>query len=63
MEVPEHPEEVEEMLDGIYADIDGGELVAARKKTDELERVVGQNYPELTGIRISIDLEALEKWE
>jgi predicted ATP-binding protein involved in virulence len=63
MEVPEHPEEIEEMLDGIYADIDAGELETAKAKVDELESVVGRNYPEITGIRVSIDLESLDGWE
>jgi predicted ATP-binding protein involved in virulence len=54
------PEAIERKFEEIYGLIDNGELIHANKKTEELERLVGISDPEISGIRVTLDLEALE---
>ena len=54
------PEEIESMFSYIYRQIDAGELELAAQKTEVLEQILGETDPELTGIKVTLDLESLE---
>jgi predicted ATP-binding protein involved in virulence len=60
MDVRTRPIEIEERFSFIHNLIADGKLEEATKETDKLEQVIGNDDPEITGIRITIDLESLE---
>ena len=54
------PEAIEERFSIIYDHLDAGEFSNADQKVSELEEIVGENDPELNGIKIAIDFETME---
>ncbi|MCL2124493.1 MAG: AAA family ATPase [Oscillospiraceae bacterium] len=60
MGVRTRPEEIDRKLSDIYELINLKELKLAAEKADDLEIVLGDSDPELTSIRVTLDIESLE---
>ena len=54
------PEAIENHFAEIYKHIDEGELTLANQQTQELEQIIGTNDPEISGIKVSLDIASLE---
>ena len=54
------PKEIQLMFDAAYKLIDKGNIVEATQKVEELERILGNSDPEITGLNVTLELEKLE---
>jgi len=59
MDAKVRPEAVEQRFQSIYDHISAGNISSATHELSELEQIVGENDAELSGIRVTIDLETL----
>jgi len=59
MDAKIRPEAIEQRFLVIYDHISAGDISAATRELTELEKIVGENDAELSGIRVTIDLETL----
>ena len=61
MQVGERPQQVQELLNEFYRLIDLGKTAEAEQKLAEIEQIIGDTDPEVSGAKVTLDFEKMQK--